>query len=128
MSNKSLFEKLFENQDLGVYELPFRFWNGDVNEGVKKVNVVFKRNEGEDNFRSPVIICEKDGKYQDFYYNPSDEVFKMLSEPGDPNDDDTMTFREWWLVEEIVSYPGKCTVPLGLKHCFAAGPENVFIQ
>ena len=44
MSNKSLFEKLFENQDLGVYELPFRFWDGDVNEGVKKVNVVFKRN------------------------------------------------------------------------------------
>ena len=51
----------------------------------------------------------------------------MLSEPGDPNDDNTMTFGEWWL-EEMVSYPGKCTVPLGLKHCFAAGPENVFIQ
>lgn len=124
--SKELFEKLFENQNLGVFELPFRGDNCEV--AIKKVNVVFKKKEHEDNFREDVIICEKDGKYQDFYYNQSDGVFKMLSEPGDPNDDNTMTFREWWLEEEVIPYPGKCTVPLGLKHCYAAGPENVFVK
>lgn len=122
---EKLVENLFKDKNLGVYELPFSDENG--NEVVKKVNVVFKKKEGEDNFREDVIICEKNGEYQDFYYNQSDEVFKALSEQGNSEDDDTMTFREWWLEEEIISYPGKCTVPLGLRNRYAAGSEKIFL-
>ena len=79
----------------------------------------FKKNRHEDNFRMPVIVIEKNGKYQDFYYNSSDGIWKLLSENYDH-----MTFQDWWDEEEVAMPRAK--VPNFLFATEAVGSSKIF--
>lgn len=131
---QALFDILFENDKLGEFELPFPHYFFGIDDKpeipvvaklkqqgpvIARVNVVFKKNWHEDNFRMPVIVIEKNGKYQDFYYNPSDGVWKLLSENYEH-----MTFQDWW-DEEQVAMP-RAKVPNFLFATESVGSGKIF--
>ena len=70
------------NVHLGLNKnVPFRSYNEDNEKRMNyhDVNIVVINDPKE---RATCIVVEKNGKYADFYYNGSEENFKMLSEPG----------------------------------------------
>lgn len=83
--------------NIGEQILPFRDYLCDKSP-VKnlKANVIFVANEPQ--VRMCVIICEKNGQYQDFYYNEHEGCFKPLSESYE---DSKMSPSEWWKEEYI---------------------------
>lgn len=98
----------------GLYKLPFRSYNPDLNGKVElEVNVVFVTDESA---RMQVIMVKfDDGSYQDFYYNGSEQKFKLLTEylPDEgyfERNDSTMncplTFAESWEEESV-----ECELP-----------------
>ena len=109
---------LFENDKLGDYDLLIVGYLLGCNEAKAvrvRANVVFKENK----FRMPVVVVKVGNKYQDFYYNDSEQVWKMLSEPED------YTIQSWWNEEELATPAVK--VPSFLKGKKAAG-MNIFAE
>lgn len=111
---RDMYNAIFENDSLGEFDLLVSayFWQRPCKAMKAKGNVVFKRNE-KDNWRMPVIVVEKNGDYQDFYYNEDEGVWKMLSE-GD--------IQTWWEEEEVCFNP---KVPKFLEDKYVAGPDKV---
>lgn len=104
----ALIDILFNDDKLGDYDIiiPYYLFNGNGKNDEKNINmynwvrarvkVVWKRNKGE-NWRMPVIVVENNGKLQDFYYNDSDRMWKILSE-------NNALMSTWWR-EEGLSMP-----------------------
>lgn len=97
MSDKKLFNELFKDNTLGMKKIKVRT---DVDTcKVVEMNVIWKHNESE-GFRMPVIIVEKNGHYQDLYYNEREGNWKLLSIPeGYP------FLTIWELQEEVYEWP-----------------------
>ena len=104
----ALFDILFYDDKLGEYDIIVPYYLFSGNDGFDpnkpnmynwvraRVNVIWKRNKG-DNWRMPVIVVENNGKLQDFYYNDSDMMWKLLSEKD-------ARMSTWWR-EEGLSMP-----------------------
>ena len=105
---QALFDILFNDDKLGDYDIIVPYYLFSDNDGFDpnkpnmynwvraRVKVVWKRNKGE-NWRMPVIVVENNGKLQDFYYNNSDIMWKLLSEKD-------ALMSTWWR-EEGLSMP-----------------------
>jgi len=105
---------LFENDKLGNYDLLIIGYLLGCNEAKAvrvRANVVFKSNK----FRMPVVVVKVGDKYQDFYYNNGEQVWKLLSEPKD------YTIQSWWNEEQLAMPRPK--VPDFLKGKKAAGAQ-----
>lgn len=104
----ALIDILFNDDKLGDYDIivPYYLFAGNSKNDEKTINmynwvrarvkVIWKRNKGE-NWRMPVIVVENNGKLQDFYYNDSDRMWKILSE-------NNALMSTWWR-EEGLSMP-----------------------
>ncbi len=113
----AIFESLFKDKNLGKHEIIFRIWeDDDCNYYKVDANVVYKHNQ-DDRFRMPVIIAEKNGKFQDFYYNDSDCCWKPLTE-------ENTSLRDSWIAEEVV-WGEKDVIPAKFKYESASGYEEV---